>query len=404
MNRSGTNLLKVRDYNMAVVLDLIRKHGPISRREISVRSGLSFQTVSNISQTLIDSGVTKEGTELLGDGVRQARALQLCPNAAYAIGIHLDRAKLSIVLTNFEAKVVWRSQIPSGTNWNTGLVFPLIEQAINRAVSETKISKELILGIGLGLPGPLDVAAGCLLAVPNLSNWANHSIREELSNLLGLPVFLDEDVTAIILGEQWCRLDTESHNFVYLYLGPGIGLGIVVNGHALRGWKGNIGQIGHIQVDPTGPICHCGKFGCLEAYATPMGILREARVAAMRSDKLEISGAPALPEDVGDVVKGDNPIFQAVVKDAATKVGLVLSSAVAILDPELVLVGGETMEMVGDDFIDEIVRQLSTSVMPTKPLPRVRRSSLGIDVGAIGAATLVLHDAYAPSQSMLNLA
>src|ERR1700735_630447 len=131
MNRSGTNLLKVRDYNMAVVLDLIRKHGPISRREISVRSGLSFQTVSNISQTLIDSGVTEEGTEPLGDGVRQARALQLCPNAAYAVGIHLYRAKLSIVLTNFEAKVVWRSQIPSGTNWNTGLVFPLIEQAIN---------------------------------------------------------------------------------------------------------------------------------------------------------------------------------------------------------------------------------------------------------------------------------
>jgi hypothetical protein len=94
MNRSGTNLLKVWDYNMAVVLDLIRKHGPISRREISVRSGLSFQTVSNISQTLIASGVTAEGTELLGDGVRQARALRLCPNAAYVVGIHLDRAKL----------------------------------------------------------------------------------------------------------------------------------------------------------------------------------------------------------------------------------------------------------------------------------------------------------------------
>jgi predicted NBD/HSP70 family sugar kinase len=118
--------------------------------------------------------------------------------------------------------------------------------------------------------------AGCLLNVPNLSDWVNHPIRSEIEELLGLPVVLDEDVTAIVLGEQWCGWGTEYLNVLYLYVGIGIGLGIVSNGQALRGWKGNIGQIGHIQIDPTGPVCHCGKHGCLEAYCTADAILRDA--------------------------------------------------------------------------------------------------------------------------------
>jgi len=107
---SGTNLLKVKDYNIAVVLNLIRKFEPISRREIADRTGLSFQTVTNITQSLFDLGVIQEGLELRGNGMRQSRSLQINPNAAYAIGVHIDRAKLTIVLTNFEARVLWRGR------------------------------------------------------------------------------------------------------------------------------------------------------------------------------------------------------------------------------------------------------------------------------------------------------
>jgi Winged helix-turn-helix DNA-binding len=104
---SGTNLLKVKDYNIAVVLNLIRKYEPISRREIADRTGLSFQTAANITQNLFDLGVIQDGLELRGNGIRQSRSFQINPNAAYAIGIHIDRSKLTIVLTNFEARVLW---------------------------------------------------------------------------------------------------------------------------------------------------------------------------------------------------------------------------------------------------------------------------------------------------------
>jgi predicted NBD/HSP70 family sugar kinase len=226
---------------------------------------------------------------------------------------------------------------------------------------------------------------------------------EDRIPLLGFPVVLDEDVTAIVLGEQWCGLGAECLNVLYLYVGIGIGLGIVSNGHALRGWKGNIGQIGHIQIDPEGPPCHCGKQGCLEVYCTAEAILRDARIAALNRDHLNSPKSPVLPQQIEDVVASNEPVFAEVIKRAGRRLGTVLAEAVAMLDPELVLVGGETLQLLGDSFVDTMIVEIGKSAMPSKPLPLVKRSSLGADAGAIGAATLVLHDAYAPSLQLLNL-
>jgi len=263
--------------------------------------------------------------------------------------------------------------------------------------------KEQLLGLGLAVPGPLDIEAGCLLNVPNLNDWANHPIRNELEELLNLRVLLDEDVTAIVLGEQWCRWGTEYHNVLYLYVGIGIGLGIVSNGHALRGWKGNIGQIGHVQIDPAGPLCHCGKRGCLEAYCTADAILRDARIAVLNRDHLAGPQLSDLPHRIEDIVASDDPIFVEVLRQAARRLGTTLSEAIAILDPELVLLGGDMLQKLGDNFVETLVLEIPKSAMPSKPLPPVKSSSFGADAGVIGAATLVLHDAYAPSVQLLNL-
>ena len=403
MSLSGTNLLKVKDYNVAVVLNLIRKYEPISRREIADRTGLSFQTVTNIMHNLLQSSVIQEGLELRGNGVRQSRSVQINPNAAYAVGIHIDRAKLTLVLTNFKARVLWREEILLAADGSAHSILSLIPRIVDRAIAETGISKEQLLGLGLAVPGPIDIEAGCLLNVPNLNDWANHPIRSELEERLNLPVLLDEDVTAIVLGEQWCGWGTEHHNVLYLYVGIGIGLGIVSNGHALRGWKGNIGQIGHVQIDPAGPLCHCGKRGCLEAYCTADAILRDARIASLNRDHPTGPDLPKLPRRIEDIVGSDDPIFVEVLKQAAKRLGTALGEAIAILDPELVLLGGEMLHRLGDSFVQTLVLEIPKSAMPTKPLPPVKSSSFGADAGVIGAATLVLHDAYAPSMQLLNL-
>jgi predicted NBD/HSP70 family sugar kinase len=403
MSLSGTNLLKVKDYNVAVVLNLIRKYEPISRREIADRTGLSFQTVTNITQNLLRSGVIQDGLEVRGNGIRHSRSVRINPNAAYAIGVHIDRAKLRLVLTNFKARVLWREEISLVADKSAPSILSLIPKIVDRAIGETCISREELLGLGLAVPGPLDIEGGCLLNVPNLSDWANHPIRSELEEVLGLPVVLDEDVTALVLGEQWCGWGTEYLNVLYLYVGIGIGVGIVSNGHPLRGWKGNIGQIGHVQIDPSGALCHCGKRGCLEAFCTADAILRDARIAVLNREHSAGPNLPDLPQRIEDVVTSNDPVFTEVIKQAAKRLGTALGEAVAILDPELVLLGGEMLHVLGDSFVETLVLEIPKSAMPTKPLPAVKSSSFGADAGVIGAATLVLHDAYAPSLQLLNL-
>ena len=160
-------------------------------------------------------------------------------------------------------------------------------------------------------------------------------------------------------------------------------LGIVSNGHALRGWKGNIGQIGHVQVDPAGPLCHCGKRGCLEAYCTADAILRDARIATLNREHPAGPNFPDLPRRIEDIVASDDPIFVEVLKQAAKRLGAALGEAIAILDPELVLLGGGILQKLGDSFVETLVLEIPKSAMPTKPLPPVKSSSFGADAGLL---------------------
>jgi transcriptional regulator of PTS gene len=130
-----------------------------------------------------------------------------------------------------------------------------------------------------------------------------------------------------------------------------------------------MGQIGHIQIDPEGPPCHCGKRGCLEVYCTAEAILRDARIAALNRDHLKSPKSPALPQQIEDVVASNEPVFAEVIERAAKRLGTVLAEAVAILDPELVLLGGETLQLLGDGFVETMVLEIPKSAMPSKPLP-----------------------------------
>jgi predicted NBD/HSP70 family sugar kinase len=131
--------------------------------------------------------------------------------------------------------------------------------------------------------------------------------------------------------------------------------------------------------------------------------LRDARIAALNRDHLLSPRSPTLPERIEQVVASREPIFVEAIRSAGRRLGSVVGQAVALLDPELVLLGGETLELLGDAFTEEVIAEIPKSAMPTKPLPTVRRSTLGINVGAIGAAALVLHNAYSPSIQLLNL-
>jgi predicted NBD/HSP70 family sugar kinase len=355
-SESGTNLTRVKDFNESVILGLVRSRGEITRPEIATATALTLQTVANITRRLLSGGLLNE-TQAPAGG-RPRRTLSVNHDAAYAIGIQLDRPGFAVALVNLAGEIKARA---------TSAIYEdeTPEQVVARMASladevSRGVDRDRILGAGIGAPGPLDLRQGNLLGPLNFTGWDHFPLRQVVADALGMRVIMDNDATAAALGEHW-RGDGTS-DFVYLYLGRGLGAGLIAGGQAFRGHRGNAGEISHIQVDQGGPPCACGSNGCLGLYATP---------AAIDDD----------PEKL---------------QRAATLLAKVVEDLAHVLDPELIVLGGPQRDELGPAYANAIEARL-------EPPPRVELSQIGSDAGVIGAATLILHDLYAPTMGKLSL-
>jgi predicted NBD/HSP70 family sugar kinase len=398
---SGTNLTRVKDYNEVVVLGLIRSRGSLTRPAIADATGLTLQTVSNISRRLLAAGVVlEESVRSHPNGGRTQRRLRVNDESAFAIGIKLDRADVAVAVVNLAGEIKARDGFAIGPGEAPKAVVRRMAEMADTLVARSAVPRDRVLGAGIGAPGPLDLRSGCLLSPLSFAGWDNFALRQVLSEALGMRVIMDNDATAAALGEQWRGLGSSVSSFVYLYMGHGLGAGMILGGEAFRGLRGNAGEISHIQVDPAGPLCSCGGNGCLGLYATPSGLLREARRAV-----LEAPGeAPPPPETIEQVLAGDVPLFADVVARGAARLAGVVVEVTRVLDPELIVLGGPMIARAGRAFQEAITMRLALLDAPGTPPPRVELSRIGDDAGVIGAATLVLHDLYAPTMGKLRLA
>jgi predicted NBD/HSP70 family sugar kinase len=397
---AGTNLARVKDYNEVVVLGLVRSHGGLTRPAIAEATGLALQTVSNIVRRLMAADALVEDTVRNGGG-RSQRRLRVNDEAAYAIGIKLDRADVAVAVVNLAGEIKALDDLVIAPGEDPRAVVGRIASAARALMHSAGVVEERVLGAGIGAPGPLDLHTGSLLSPMAFEGWDNFALRDELSAALGMRVIMDNDATAAALGEHWRGLGAGAGSFVYVYMGHGLGTGLILGGEAHRGLRGNAGEISHIQVDPEGPPCDCGANGCLALYVTPSGMLREARRAVLEALP---GGAPAWPQTIDDVLDGEVALFAAVVERAAQRLADVVVELARVLDPELVVLGGPMAARAGDRFQVAIATRLAILDKPGAPPPRVELSRIGVDAGVTGAATLVLHDLYTPTMGKLSLA
>ena len=227
-------------------------------------------------------------------------------------------------------------------------------------------------------------------------------MRDAVERVLGLPVIMDNDATAAALGERWRGAGRRADSFVYLYLGAGFGAGLVLGGAAHRGRRGNAAELSHIQVDPAGPPCDCGSRGCLALYVNPDGLLREARRAALEAPPSR--PLASVPDTVEALVAHEDPRLREVVARAGGHLARVVADCCRLVDPELIVLGGPLVEVVGPPFAEAIGHALERLDEPGAPPPEVELSETGSEAGVVGAATLVLHDLYAPTAHKLSLA
>ena len=422
--RRGSNLVRLGDFNQTVVLDAVRRHPQgVSRAELGQLTGLTPQTVSNIARRLLDAGLLREGSPTPSTERRPGKPrTPLFVEAAggYALGVHVDPARLTFVLVDLAGEVLVFSRLPT-PNPRGGRfparVIDLIATTVAGLVARAGIDPGRVLGLGVAAPGPIDVEGGVLIDPPQLAGWRNVRLRTDLREATGLPVLLDKDVTAAATAELRAA-DTTPSNFVFLYLGSGVGAGIVLGDEVQRGATNNIGEVGGLLVDPGRDAAAdpdveplgWGRRGSLATYCIPQAMVE-------RADRAGVLRAPAHGDFVGqdaafstlcDLAYAGDPAAAGVIDRSAAAVASALASLVNLLDVNRVVLGGPLWSRLSSRYLTLLPRLIARdlnvpgSVVGRRPLV-VDGSAVGEDVAAQGAAALVLDHFLAPKPSSLLL-
>ena len=245
----GSNLSRLGDFNQIVLLDAIRRAGAgISRVELVAETGLTAQTVSNIVRRLLAADLIVEGGRVQSAVRGKPRTLlKVRPDARFAVGVHVDPAILTYVLIDLDGQVRQYARRRTRAAGHPEQVVAAIADEVRALLAVGRSRGVSVLGIGVAAPGPLDVVQGVLLKPPQLAGWERVRLRADLREATGLHVLVDKDVTAAATGERWAHGGAR-HNFLFCYLGSGVGAGIVMDDAVLRGASNNIGEIGNIRV------------------------------------------------------------------------------------------------------------------------------------------------------------
>lgn len=406
--RRGTNLPRMGDFNLTVILDAIRRSsGGLSRVELAQIVGLSPQTISNISRRLLDQHLIVEaGKEGSGPG-KPRTILRLNPAGMYAVGVHLDPAVITFVVLDLVGAVVKHSTLttPEG---KPGDVIAAIAAEIQQLVAESGVDAAKIAGLGVAAPGPIDLEQGTVVDPPLLSGWNRVPLRDALAEATGLSTLVDKDVTSAAVAETWAGGPSGSGSFAFIYMGTGIGCGIVLNDELVRGTSGNSGEIGHIIVDPDGPPCDCGLRGCVKSSCIPQVLVAKAVEAGVLKDEpTDSSGGSAVQERFAKLIKAaeaGNKDAEQILDRSAVDVARAVSVITNTLDVERVVFGGPYWRFLSDRYLDRIPQLLSDNSAARQIHGiEVVGTGVGEDVGAIGAACLVLEHTLAPRSQRLLL-
>lgn len=407
--RRGTNLDRVGGFNDTVVLDAIRcAEQRLSRVEIAAATGLSGQAISNITRRLLDAGLVREAGRQKGTGLGKPRTLlELEPTGQYAVGVHLDPAVVTVVVLDLTGQVVARRRTDTAVAEDPDVMIAGIAATVEQLIVEAGAPRERVVGVGIAAPGPIDVERGVVVDPPNLTAWHLVPVRDALRELTGLPVLLDKDVTAAASAEKWAGGPNGRGSFVFFYLGTGVGAGLVIGDEVVRGATSNVGEIGHVIVDPDGPLCFCGRRGCVGETSQPRYLVQQAVQAGVFAKGIDLDDHHAVDIAFGYLcsLAAEAPgVAREIVVSLAERVAKVVEDIANLLDLERVVFGGPHWDQLAA-FFDESVRaalQKRFLVRAVHPFAVVG-TALGADVGAVGAASLVLDHTFSPNPSVLLL-
>lgn len=374
----------IRSINRSILLNVIKTEGEVSRVALAHMTGLSPATVTTITGQLIQESLVFEKATGNSTGGRPPIMLALNPRGGFVIGIKLMEGKAVGAITDLNASILAKDAIVlPDTQVNTSV--ETLVMLVNRLVQQTGIKKKQLLGVGIGLAGVVDFGHGIVKQNP-FFGWKNINLRKLLEARMRVPVYIDNDVNTLTLGEMWLEPGKPEDNFIVITLGRGIGMGIVINGQIYRGKGGGAGELGHIMVDPDGPRCDCGRHGCLETLLSDRALVAKARLTGL-SDVSDL-------DDLISRMKAGDQNATLIFTKAGQLLGYQIANLVNLFDPKLIIISGEGIRM-GEVFFSAMRSAFEEGVMPgLAEDTEIRVNSWGDDIWALGAASLVIAEIF----------
>jgi glucokinase-like ROK family protein len=381
----------------AQVVDALRRQAAVSRTDLSRLTHWSRPKVTAVVDRMITRGLLMEVGEGDSQGGRRPSLLRFNNQLGYILGVDIGATSIDLVLADLNAQVLARDSSPTDVREEPAVVLDEVTRRLLTLIQQQGLRAEQIVGIGVGVPGPVDFARGVLVAPPLMPAWDGFSIRAFFRQVFPYAdVWVDNDVNIMARGELRAGAGRGVENFIFVKIGTGIGAGIIGYGRVHHGSTGSAGDIGHIRADPQGPVCRCGNVGCLEMMAAGPAIAARALAAAQEGSsatlarKLEAGGGVLRAEDVGAAAREGDRVAIEIIQSSGQMIGDVLAGLVNFFNPSLILIGGGVAG-IGNQLLASIRQAVlrRSTALATRDLV-IRYSPMGADAGVIGAVYLAL--------------
>ncbi len=362
-------------------------------------TGLTQATVSTSVRDLLRDGLVSETGRGESTGGKPRTTLEINPASRLGIGLHIGRDYTTYIVADLAGTVIGRLRVPGVGDAEPEPAVARMASDVDQLLTGLDVDRSAVVGIGVATPGPINRDAGAIMGAPALAHWTGFPIAATLSRATGFDCTFDNDATAAAIGEFWLGATGDYNTYASVYMGAGIGVGIVIDGTIYHGKQANVGELGHITVDAMGPTCSCGNVGCVELFAGPRSVIDAARAAVERGE-LEMEFTGTITTDlarIADLAVHGDATASALFTRSAEYLAAAVVSMVNLIDVQLVVLAGSAFQTVGSLYARTIAERLDERAF-ARAVQRVdvRMSVNGTDAAALGAATLVLQDTLSP--------
>ena len=381
------SLRSLRELNRGRVVDALRDRGRASRAEIARATGLSRSTVSSIVSDLIDSGLLTEQRDALGvahgeAGGRPPVLLSLDPSAGLAVGIDFGHTHLRVAVSDLSHEVLAETRRELDVDHSADQGLDAAAELVDQVLEEGKVDRNGVLGVGMGLPGPIDSSTRTVGSSSILPGWVGVDAAAEMGRRLRLPVHVENDANLGALAEYVWGSGRGHSDVIYIKLSSGVGAGLLLGGRLHEGAGGTAGEIGHTPAQQGTAICRCGSRGCLETVASARAIAEQ--LGASR-------GEPVSTRELLRLTAEGDPAAVRLIAEAGREIGVALAGLCNLINPDCVIIGGD-LSAAGDLITEPVFESIRRyAITNAAEQVTVVAGVLGERAELLGALALVLH-------------